>query len=253
MLEVKNLSFAYSAKEVLEDISFSLDKGKFVSLLGANAVGKSTLFKCILGIHKNSKGKILLEDKDIKKLSSKEISSYFTYIPQVANINYNYKVIDIVLMGRTRHISFFSLPSSEDIKKAKEALKKFDIEDLENLDFSKLSGGQKQLVMLARAFSQESKIWILDEPCSNLDYGNQIKILRKLKDLSKQGYIIFISTHNPEQAAYFSDEVMVLDDKKLILKVKANLILDEKIIKKVYDIDVKIHTLENGKNLLLLE
>lgn len=245
MLEIENLSYSYIGNnKILDDISFNIEEGKFISLLGANGAGKSTLFKCILGIIQNYKGKVSIDNIDIKTLNSRELSKYFTYIPQVANTTYNYKVIDVVLMGLARYLGLFSLPKKEQEDIAFEALKKFGIESLANKNFDRISGGEKQLVMLARALAQNSKVWVLDEPCSNLDYGNQIRILNILKELAKEGYIIIISIHNPEQAYYFSDEIIILNGKKILDKGNPKFIINKELIKKVYDVEVELYNLD---------
>ena len=239
-IDVKNLEFSYGSKKILDRISFSVDDGKMVSILGANGVGKTTLFRCILGILGDYKGEIKLGESDIKKISSKELASLIAYIPQFYYPVFNYSVIDMVLMGTAHQFSMFSSPKEEQIKRAMRALRELNISDYENKSFAKLSGGEQQLVLIARALAQNSKILLMDEPTSSLDFGNQMYVLGKVKELTKKGYTILLSIHNPQHAAMFSDEIMAIHNGKLIVSGKPEDVVSEDLFRKIYNIDTRI-------------
>lgn len=240
MIKVKDLSFSYGKKRVLNDVSFEIEDGLIVALLGKNGVGKSTLFKCMLGLLDVKKETIFLDDLDITTMKSKIVAQKIAYIPQIHNPNFNYKVIDVVIMGLGAKINTFSMPKKEDYEKAEHILDSLGILDIENDGYMNISGGQRQLVLIARALLQDANIIIMDEPTSNLDYGNQIRILEKIKHLSKKGYTIIISTHNPQHALTFCEKSIILDEGRLISYGDTEKVLTRQILKKIYGIDIEI-------------
>lgn len=239
-LSIENLKFSYGDIQILKGLNFNADKGEFISVLGGNGAGKSTLFKCILGILKGYEGRILSDGEEIKNLSAKELSKKIAYLPQSHYPTFNYSVFDMVLMGANNNLSSLNSPKQEEKLRAMDALSRVGIEHLKNRGYARISGGERQLVLMARAITQNSKIWILDEPTSNLDYGNQIRILRQLGKRSKEGYLIIQSTHNPNHAYQFSDKVMVLKDGKSIAFGKPKDVIKEDIINDIYGVDVEI-------------
>ena len=150
-IKVKNLSFAYKKELILDDISFEIGKDTMLCVLGKNGAGKSTLFRCMIGVLKPQKGNIFIDDIDISNLSSKEISRKIAYIPQIHTPHFNYTVIDIVIMGIASKIGNFSTPKDEDYAKAMEILEYLNISDLANRGYLDISGGERQLVLIARA------------------------------------------------------------------------------------------------------
>ena len=208
-VEVSNLSFSYGDRLIIDKINFYVEDGQLISVLGPNGVGKSTLFRCILGLLKDYTGKIFLTGKDIKKLSTGEMAKLIAYIPQSHYPSFNYSVFDMVLMGTAVQISSLSSPGKKQIELVNRALDKMGIYHLKERGYMQISGGERQLVLLARALVQEAKILVLDEPTSNLDFGNQIKVMLQIKNLAKEGYTIIQSTHNPDQTFLFSDKIML--------------------------------------------
>ncbi len=241
IIEVKNLHFSYKKHPVLAGINLELYKGEVVSLLGPNGCGKSTLIKLILKLL-HGEGTILLNDKSIKKHSHKEIASLIAYIPQYNNTPFNYSVLEMVLMGRVSKLGFFALPSAHDYEIAHAALKKIGIEHLLDKAFGQLSGGQKQMVLLARAIAQEVNIFIMDEPVAGLDYGNQIRLLELIHELSKQGYTFLKTTHYPDHALLVSSRVIVMNDGKIIAAETPHKVVTKEMILDVYSINVDIIT-----------
>ncbi|MGD1816432.1 MAG: ABC transporter ATP-binding protein [Pleomorphochaeta sp.] len=247
-LKVDNLSFSYADKKILDEISFEINPGDFVCLLGRNGVGKSTLFKLLLGFLHKASGQILIDGKPLEHFSRKELARKIAYIPQYTTSAFNYTVFDTVLMGTTCRLETLGSPKAKEKKIAFDALKQFEIEHLAHKNSDAISGGERQLVILARAVAQGSKILILDEPTANLDYGNQVRVMKTISKLKEMGYAIILSTHNPEQAMWFSDKVMLLDDKKVLAFGNTQEVISEELLKKIYSIDIDLIE-KDGKTL----
>lgn len=246
MLRVENLNFSYGNREILKDINFFVEKGELVSVLGQNGVGKSTLFRCILGILNDYTGKIVVCGDDVRKLDPKTIAGRIAYIPQSQYPTFNYSVFDMVLMGTTGQFSAISTPGKKHTEEAENALEQMGIADLRNRGFRNISGGERQLVLMARAFAQNAKLWLLDEPTANLDFGNQMKVMSKLKELTEKGYLVVQSTHNPEQTFWFSDRILALKDGRILACGNPRQVATEEIMSQIYQIDVEICNLRNG-------
>lgn len=239
IISVKNLHFSYPTRDVLRGINFDLHRGEVVSLLGANGCGKSTLIRLILGLLKGS-GEIQLANKPLHKYSQKEIASHIAYIPQYHNVPFNYSVLDMVVMGRIFKLGIFASPSKKDFAIAREALATIGIENLSSRAFGELSGGQKQMVLLARALTQEAKTFIMDEPVSGLDYGNQIRLLEMINTLSEKGYTFLKTTHYPDHAIMVSSRVVVMDEGTIIANGTSDEVITDAMLKNIYNINAKI-------------
>lgn len=243
-IKVNNLSFAYKKDLILDDVNFEIESDTLLCVLGQNGAGKSTLFKCMLGVLKPKSGNIFINDKDISKLSAKEISRMVAYIPQVHTPHFNYTVIDVVIMGMASKIGSFSVPKDTDYDRAREVLNYLNIADLEKRGYLDISGGERQLVLIARAMLQDAKILIMDEPTSNLDYGNQIRVMKRIQQLSKEGYIVILSTHNPQHSLMFCDKALVLKSGKVLSYGNTKDTLNTDILKQIYKIDIDIKNVE---------
>ncbi|MBE6506360.1 MAG: ABC transporter ATP-binding protein [Methanocorpusculum parvum] len=246
-LDIKNVSFAYSRKgpQVLHDVSFSTEKGDLVAVLGPNGVGKSTLFKCMLGFMKKYSGEIFLNGTNIAAMTHKQIAKQIAYIPQSTHPAFNYEVLDVVMMGLTSSLSVLSSPKQEHIEEARKALESLGIAHLEHAGYGEISGGERQLVLIARALVQKSKILIMDEPTANLDYGNQFRVMQRVAGLAKNGYTIILSTHNPDHAFIYANRVVMMYGGRVIADGTPEDVLDADLIRKVYNVDVTVNTFEN--------
>lgn len=253
IIKVSNLSYSYFDKYALSNISFQVNKGDFVALLGPNGSGKSTLFKCILRFFDNYDGNIEIDGKDIKSLSIKQLSNDIAYVPQDYSSIFNYSVLDTVLMGMTNQIPKFSTPKSEHIKKALNILDELGISDLKNRSCNCISGGERQLVLIGRAIAQQTKIILLDEPASSLDYGNQFKVLNTISKLCDKGYTIIMSTHDPNQAFLYANKALAIKDGKLLTYGNTNDVLTSDMLSYMYSISVTKKEIEqqNGKSITL--
>lgn len=249
-IEVKNLSFAYKTGEVLKGITFDASEGSLLCVIGKNGAGKSTLFRCILGLLNDYKGNILIDGVAADTLSARALAKKVSYIPQNHSTVFSFSVLDMVTMGTTIHLGRFENPGKKQRIAAEAALEMMNVRHLRNRNFSSISGGEQQLVLIARAIAQQTKILIMDEPCSNLDYGNQIKVMKAVKNLSKQGYLVIQSTHNPEHVFLFADLALVILEGRVGAMGRAEEILTEELLKKVYGIHVNLHEI-TGRHLKL--
>ncbi len=238
--ELRNLSGGYGGDDVCKDISCKVEKQQILCVLGPNGSGKSTLFKLILGLIKKSKGDILYEGRSIYDLSDRELAKIIAYIPQQHNPMFAFPVLDIVLMGRTSHFRNFSMPGKQDIEMAEKALEKLGILDLANHNYMQLSGGQRQLVLIARAICQDSKILIMDEPAANLDFANTHKVMGIIKMLAGDGYIIILSTHSPEQPFSCGDIVALMKEGEIHSFGRPLKVLTRENLLDVYGINMDI-------------
>ncbi len=212
-LEFDSVSFGYGHKEfVIRDFSCTVSSGETVALLGRNGAGKTTLFRLMLGILSPKTGKISIDGKDMRLIGERTRARMISYIPQIAEASFPYTVMEAVLMGTAPSLGIFSHPGKDERKKALEALRLFGLENLKDRSIQHLSGGERQMTMIARALAQEALFIILDEPTSSLDYGNQILVLEILEKLRKKGIGLMFSTHNPEMAMRYATRILILDD-----------------------------------------
>ena len=238
-LSVKDLRFSYQrGQEVLKGISFDVEPGCFLSVLGPNGVGKSTLFRCLLGAQRDYCGSILVDGDDIRSLSARERARRIAYIPQTHRPAFGYTVLDTVLMGTTRQLSPFAEPKQAQIDLAEASLDRLGVYHLAQRNFSHLSGGEQQLVLVARAIAQQAGLIIMDEPTSSLDYGNQLRVLEQVKGLVSEGYTVLLSTHNPQHALSFADSVLAISDGTVAAMGSAHEVLTPDLIQTLYRIDV---------------
>lgn len=215
-MKLSKVSGGYFDGFKLDDISFTIQKGKTYALLGLNGSGKTTLFKIIIGIIKASSGSIEIDHTDILKLSERERAKLISYVPQYSNIVFDISVLNVVLMGITPYLKMFETPSGRHIKEAYCSLETFGIGSLANTNYQELSGGQKQMVMIARALLQNGEYIILDEPESSLDLINKNEFMKKIKDISRTyNKGCMISMHHPDYALNYCDHIIMLKEGKI--------------------------------------
>lgn len=243
-LEVSDLCFSYGDREILHNMSFCAEEGEFVSILGPNGVGKSTLFRCILSLLRNYSGDVKISGRSTREMSTKELASHIAYIPQSSSPAFNYSVEDIVLMGTTAGMNTFSSPGPDEEKRAEEALEKIGISRLRDRCFHHLSGGERQLVIIARAIAQNAKILMLDEPTASLDFGNQMHILRQMKALTMEGYTVIQTTHSPEHSYMFSDRIVAVHDGRIIMDDIPQKVITSEIMTELYGTPIRVMSLE---------
>ncbi|MBR4743813.1 MAG: ABC transporter ATP-binding protein [Oscillospiraceae bacterium] len=242
MLRADDLTFSYhrNGPAVLDGVSFTEEPGRLVAVLGANGSGKSTLFRCLLGFERNYSGGIFLDGTEIRQLPRKVLASRMAYVPQAETSVFNYPVFDTVLMGTTGTLPAFASPAEEQTERAESAIRFLGIGHLADRGVNEISGGERQLTLLARAIAQQAKILILDEPTANLDYGNQQLVLRNARRMAREGYTILFSTHDPAHALQYADRVMVIRDRKVAAEGETSDVLTEDMIRSVYGLETRI-------------
>ena len=247
-IEAKNVSFSYDGKRtVLHDVNFSIDSGQMVCLLGPNGVGKTTLFKIILRLLKGYKGEILIDGDATKGLSIKQMARKIAYIPQSHTPTFNYSVEEMILMGTTSSLTGWSAPGKEQRELAEQKMEQLGILHLRERGFSKISGGEQQLALIARALAQQTKVLIMDEPTANLDYGNATVVLEQIKNLAGEGYTILQATHQPDQAFLFADQVLAVNGGTVMAQGKPKEIITEEFIHELYGVQVDVQSLYDDR------
>ena len=246
-LEIKNLRYAYKKNLVLMGVDVSADIGQCVCLLGENGAGKTTLFRCLLGFLNGYRGEIYLDGVKTKHLSIRELAKKIAYIPQAHAPMFNYTVFETVLMGTNILRDKLRIPGRGEREVAWEMLELMNITRLAERGYAEISGGERQLALIARALAQKSRILVMDEPTANLDYGNQFRVMRQIKQLAKQGYLVVLSTHNPEHAILFADTVLVLKDGRAMMHGEPEEVLNPEMIEKVYGVSVDLQRVDTSK------
>jgi len=244
-LEIKNGVFGYPNKPILSDINFELSTGEIVCVLGKNGAGKTTLFKSMLGVLKPLSGSILLNGKAIENWNRSQFARLVGYIPQARSLPFPFTVMDVVLFGRTAHMSAFGSPGKRDYIIADECLDMLNITYLKNRTFTHLSGGEQQMVIVARALAQQPSFLIMDEPTSSLDFGNQIKIIRQVNALKNNSLGIIMATHSPDHAFMCDAKVAIIHEGRIWKTGHSNDVLSEEILKEIYGVEVKVRALGN--------
>ncbi len=247
MLEVNELSFSYGERRILNHVSLKAESGELVSVLGGNGVGKSTLFRCILGILSAYSGTVTVDGQDTRTLSVREIARKIAYIPQMSASAFNYSVQDIVLMGTTAGLPALRSPGQEEMQRAEEAMERMGISDLHQRCFHHLSGGERQLTVIARALAQQANILLLDEPCSALDFGNRFRILSEARSLANDGYLVIQSTHDPERAYLFSDRIVAIRGGTVFAQGTPEEVITAENIRKLYGVSTKQSSIFNDR------
>ena len=237
-IDVKNLRFRYGARPVIGDVSFTAEKGELLAVLGPNGVGKSTLFRCLLGFLKPVGGEILVDGKELGAYSRRELAKKIAYIPQSHAPAFDHTVLDSVLMGMTAQLRVFEQPGQAQREKAVQMLRALGIEKLADRGCMKISGGERQLMLLARALVQDASMLIMDEPTANLDYGNSCRVMERVKRLGQNGYTIIFSTHDPNQAFSYATKVLALKDGGVMAVGAPEAVLTQAVLSRLYGIPV---------------
>src|SRR5215831_12093329 len=211
-LSAHDLDIGYRGHVVGRGISLELEPSEVLCLLGPNGAGKTTLFRTLLGLLKPLAGHVYVGEAALDRLKPIEIAKRMAYVPQASVTEFSYRVLDVVLMGRTARLKTFATPGPGDERVARAKLADLGIGDLAEADFTRISGGQRQLALVARALAQEAPILVMDEPTASLDFGNQMMVLSRIQALATQGYGIVLSTHDPDHALMIASRVAVIAD-----------------------------------------
>ena len=251
MLEVKNGSFSYDkAAPVFSDINFNVNRGELMAILGPNGAGKTTLLRCIMGMLKWNSGESLLDGESIRGMPSNKLWSKMAYVPQAKSASSAFTAFETVLLGRSSRINVFASPKKEDIEKAEEALEKLGIIHLSDKKCSCLSGGELQMVLIARALAAEPEILILDEPESNLDFKNQLIVLDTMSALTREGMACIFNTHYPEHALRRADKSLILSKGGSYVFGETGKVLTSDNIRAAFGVETAIGEIETPDSIL---
>lgn len=238
ILEAKQLSIGYGSKTIGENINFTVQAEQIVCLLGPNGSGKSTLFKSLLGLIPCLAGQVLFKQRPLANASRRQIAQWLAYVPQVAEGMFAFDVLEVVLMGRSAHLNMFATPSVADRHIAEQCLEQLGIAHLQRCIYTQLSGGEQQLVLLARALAQQPHVLVLDEPTASLDFGNQLRVLEQIHALRNQGLTVFLCTHQPEHAYRVADQVLLFKKGQIMAAGATANTLTLEALAQLYDLSI---------------
>lgn len=248
IIDIKNLHFSYGDIAVLNDCNLSIFEGTITVLLGANGAGKTTLFGCIMKQLKTESQMIKVQSTPLTSISIKELSHIISYVPQISNINeLDCIVRDFLVEGRTPYLGPFAIPGKKEYLIAEEYAKMVGIDNLLGKNMQCLSGGQLQLILITRALVQETPVILMDEPMSALDLGNQMKILKLIKELQNHNKTIIFSSHNPNHAFVLEGSVCMLNDGKIIASGNAHDCITQENLNILYGDSVVLNEIGDHK------
>jgi iron complex transport system ATP-binding protein len=237
LLEVRDLAFGYPRHPVGRDVAFCVEPGEVLALLGPNGSGKTTLFRTILGWLPSLAGTVVLAGEPLARWSRARLARQLGYVPQAHAGLFAFSVLDVVLMGRTAHLPALGVPSRRDREVALASLDTLGIAALAPRVYTELSGGERQLVLVARALAQEAGLLVMDEPTASLDFGNQIRVLDEIVALAGRGIAVLMSTHHPDQARRVAGRVALLKRGRIVGEGTPDTLLSVAELARLYDVD----------------
>jgi iron complex transport system ATP-binding protein len=238
----RDLTIGYSDRVVGRGLDVKLEQGEVLALLGPNGGGKTTLLKTLLGILKPRDGEVAIDGRSLGAISVRERARLIAYVPQVHMPTFAFTVESVVLMGRTAHGNLFSRPSANDRAVAARMLEQFGIAHLAPRPYTMISGGERQLVLLARALAQEPRFVVLDEPTASLDFGNQGKVMREIRALAAAGHGVLFTTHDPNHALRAADRAYLLRAGARIAEGSVGAVLTRERLAELYGAPVETLT-----------
>lgn len=244
-ISIDSLSFAYPRHgHRLTDISLQIRQGEICCLLGPNGAGKTTLLRCLLKLLTPSAGSILVSGRNVAQLSSRQLARLVAYVPQNTSTPFPFTALDIAVMGRTPYIALSAEPSHGDHEIARAQLEELGIDHLADRQFTGLSGGERQLVLLARALVQGSPILVLDEPTSALDFGNEVLFLQIVSRLAAAGKTILMTTHQPSHALNHASRAVLMRDGTVFADGPADEVVTSKLLSDLYGVQIRVASVE---------
>lgn len=235
LLRADGLAFRYThGTTIFSGVSFSVEPGEVLSLLGPNGAGKSTLLNCIAGLASPSEGTVSVSGRPVESYSARELAAHIGYVRQSISVAYGYTVREYLVMGAAPRIGMFSSPKREDYERVEQAIADLSLQDLAERVVSQLSGGERQRVAIARVIVQDPKVILFDEPTSALDFGNQIRVMRTIRDLANRGYAVIMTTHNPDQPILLGGKVAMLNSDGTLAVGDAKTTLTSERLSKLY-------------------
>jgi len=245
MIRAENLSFSYNQKEdVFKDVSFHVKRGEIMAVLGANGIGKTTMMRCMMRFLSLKTGEVFIDGINTREMNNSQFWKNISYVPQAKNLVFGYTVLNMVVMGRSQHVKFGYTPSKEEYERAYELLEEIGLSHLAHRSCNSISGGQLQMVLIARALIKEPDILIMDEPESNLDMKNQLKVLEIMEKISRERNVtVIINTHYPEHALRYTDKTLILGRGSYVFDDSDKAITKENIYK-YFSVNASIYDVE---------
>ena len=247
MLEARALAIGYDRRRVAAGIDLAVGRGEILCLLGPNGAGKTTLFKTLLGLIPALGGEVRIAGQALGTLSRQALARTMAYVPQAQTMEFAYTVLDLVLMGRTAHLGPFAGPRAVDRERAQAALADLGIEGLASTEANRISGGQRQLCLIARALAQDAPMLVMDEPTASLDLGNRLLVLDRVRALRDRGYGIVFSTHDPDQARSLATRIAIISGGRLAAYGAPGETLTAATLTAVYGVPVEVERTESGR------
>lgn len=250
LLNIENASFSYKAgNKIIDNLNFCAEKGDLIAILGPNGAGKTTLLRCIMSFLKFDSGKSILDGKDISKIPSTKLWREISYVPQAKHTNYALTAEEMILLGLTSKIGIFSSPTEHHVQKVREIAESLKISYLLDKQCDKISGGELQMVLIARAIISEPKLLILDEPESNLDFRNQLIVLDAISNLAAKGICVIFNTHYPEHALTRANKSLILYKGGKTIFGETHKVVTEENIKAAFGVKTVISEVETKGNI----
>lgn len=246
-LSASALAYGYRERIIGHDIALALERGEVLALLGPNGSGKTTLLKTLLGLLPARGGSLMLDGVPIATLSPPQRARALGYVPQAHAGTFAFTVLSVVLMGRSAHGGLFAAPSARDHAVAHAMLERLGIDRLAERPYTLISGGERQLVLIARALAQEPAYVILDEPTASLDFGNQGRVMREIRRLAAEGLGVLFTTHDPNQALRHADRVMMIRNGQALASGTSAELLTPERLERLYGVAIETVTDNDGR------
>ena len=246
MLQVDSLAFGFPGRTIGREVSFALAEGAVMCVLGPNGGGKTTLFRTILGLLEKHSGSIRLDGQTLEGLSRQEIARRIGYVPQGHAAYFAFTVREFVLMGRTAHLGALAAPSRKDLDVVQRVLESLRLSHLAERPVTQISGGERQLALVARALAQEPRLLIMDEPTAGLDFGNQVRVLQTISTLAASGISVLFATHSPDQAFLAARRVLLLGGGRVLSTGAPEDVIRPDTLEQLYGVKVQVLPLPGG-------
>lgn len=247
MLEALALGYGYPGRAVGRGLDLALGAGDVLCVLGPNGGGKTTLFRTLLGLLAAQAGEVRLEGRQLGALARSEVARRVGYVPQGHVAQFAFTVRDVVLMGRTAHVGLFAAPGAADRAAAERAIEALGIGELAERIVTELSGGERQLALIARALAQGARALVLDEPTASLDFGNQVRVLREIRRLAAEGYAVVFSSHDPGQAFLAASRVLLLARGGAFRQGVPEEVITAENLRAVYGVEVRVAPIDGAR------